>query len=109
MGRWPRGSSEAITKSKARFRDLTELSSDWYWEMGPDLRFTDIQGGKDKAQFVSPKNIGKLRWELPYVAVPDSVWAAHQDDLAAHRPFHDLILKRQLDDGGIGVVSIISR
>ena len=29
-----------ISDSEARFRALTELSSDWYWEMDEELRFT---------------------------------------------------------------------
>lgn len=27
-------------ESEERFRDFTVLGSDWFWEMGPDLRFT---------------------------------------------------------------------
>ena len=30
----------ALRESEARFRDLTELSSDWYWEQDEELRFT---------------------------------------------------------------------
>ena len=31
---------EALRASEARFRSLTELSSDWYWEQDENLRFT---------------------------------------------------------------------
>ena len=34
-----------ITDNEARFRALTELSSDWYWEMDEELRFTRLQRG----------------------------------------------------------------
>jgi PAS domain S-box-containing protein len=30
----------ALTRSENRFRDLTEISADWFWETDPELRFT---------------------------------------------------------------------
>ncbi|HEY4997578.1 MAG TPA: PAS domain S-box protein, partial [Usitatibacter sp.] len=36
---------EAMRESEARFRALTELSSDWYWEQDADLRFTAMSRG----------------------------------------------------------------
>ena len=32
---------EALRESEQRFRDYTETASDWFWESGPDHRFTD--------------------------------------------------------------------
>ncbi|HKQ29974.1 MAG TPA: EAL domain-containing protein [Burkholderiales bacterium] len=95
-------------ESEARFRDLNELSSDWYWEMGADLRFTDVRGGSKRgtAQYTSNAHNGKYRWDLPYVDVPDGTWEAHKADLYARRPFRDLVLKRRLEDGSIGTISI---
>ena len=35
---------DALRESEQRFRDFTELVSDWYWETGPDHRLiTDNQ------------------------------------------------------------------
>ena len=31
---------EALRESEQRFRDYTETASDWFWESGPDHRFT---------------------------------------------------------------------
>jgi diguanylate cyclase (GGDEF)-like protein/PAS domain S-box-containing protein len=100
--------AEAILlESEARFRGLTELSSDWYWEMDADLRFTDVRGGDaGKSKFRSAAHNGKHRWDLPYVDVPEGLWEQHKADLYARRPFYDLVLKRRLEDGSIGVVSI---
>jgi diguanylate cyclase (GGDEF)-like protein/PAS domain S-box-containing protein len=98
---------QALRDSETRFRDLTELSSDWYWEMGPDLRFTHVHAGHGShSQFRPSESIGKYRWELPYVDVPKEVWDGHKADLAAHRPFYDLVLKRRTDDGNFRYVSL---
>ncbi|MCZ6772908.1 MAG: MASE1 domain-containing protein, partial [Proteobacteria bacterium] len=31
---------EALRESEGRFKDIANASADWFWEMGPDLRFT---------------------------------------------------------------------
>jgi PAS domain S-box-containing protein len=36
--RWRAG--EALRESEAKFRDYAETASDWFWETGPDYRFT---------------------------------------------------------------------
>jgi len=97
-----------LRNSEARFRDLTELSSDWFWELGPDLRFTDMHGGASdgRMEFLTEDYTGKFRWDLPYIDVPTGVWEAHKADLEARRPFFDLTLKRRLADGSISTVSI---
>src|SRR6267143_3367802 len=33
-----------LRESEARFRSLTELASDWYWEQDESLRFTRVSG-----------------------------------------------------------------
>ncbi|MFX8926182.1 response regulator, partial [Acinetobacter baumannii] len=33
-----------LRQSEERFRDYAESSADWFWEQGPDLRFTFISG-----------------------------------------------------------------
>src|SRR5208282_5253339 len=34
-----------LRESEARFRSLTKLSSDWYWEQDEEYRFVDFSGG----------------------------------------------------------------
>src|SRR5439155_187233 len=33
-----------LRESEARYRSLTELASDWYWEQDESLRFTRVSG-----------------------------------------------------------------
>jgi len=74
---------EALRESEERFRSLTALSSDWYWEQDSELRFTALSG---QAMPVKPK-FGLRRWELPGVRLEDL--SAHRATLEAHQPFRD--------------------
>ena len=31
---------QALRESEAKFRDYAESASDWFWEIGPDYKFT---------------------------------------------------------------------
>ncbi len=31
---------EALRESEGKFRDYAETASDWFWEIGPDYKFT---------------------------------------------------------------------
>src|SRR5438874_12587065 len=90
----------ALRESEARFRSLTGLSSDWYWEQDENFRFTQMtQAVKDAAERGPLSSIGKTRWELPALNMTEADWAAHRALLEAHQPFYDLQLYRRTDDG----------
>ncbi|HLI11911.1 MAG TPA: PAS domain-containing protein [Alphaproteobacteria bacterium] len=82
---------EALRESEQRFRDIAELTGDWIWEMGPDLRYT-LMAGHARAEPVEGRTeaLGKTRWELAG-ADPDrdEVWRRHREDLEGRRPFRD--------------------
>ncbi len=52
------------SESEARFRDMAEVSSDWFWETGADHRFTYISQGIHLIGANSSQFIGKRREEL---------------------------------------------
>ncbi len=35
-----KGAEQALRESEAKFRDYAETASDWFWEIGPDYKFT---------------------------------------------------------------------
>ncbi len=35
---------DALRESEQKFRDYASTASDWFWEMGPDLKFTNVSG-----------------------------------------------------------------
>ena len=97
-----RRAERALRESEERFRSLTELSSDWYWEQDRNYRFTAFSAGLQPKSGRSPAaTLGKTRWELDYIGVSQAQWAAHRADLEARRPFRDLELARRAEDGAL--------
>src|SRR5258706_4187169 len=95
-----------LRESGERFRSLTDLSSDWYWEQDEDLRFTRISGGVLGKLGWDPESfIGRSRWEFPIV-IGDEALAAHKGLLKARKPFRDFVYGRSIADGTQGFVSI---
>ena len=96
-------SQEQLRENEERFRNLTELSSDWYWEQDADLRFVNFSGGSIPRKWgVDQLNaIGKRRWEIPGVEAVSCSWDEHQADHAARRPFRDFIYMRVHAETGL--------
>lgn len=92
---------EALRESEARFRSLTHLSSDWYWELDTEHRFTRLEGrrvtGGDPV--LRDKLIGTRRWESDLEV--EAGWEAHIALLQARKPFVDLLMWRPTSDGGM--------
>jgi diguanylate cyclase (GGDEF)-like protein/PAS domain S-box-containing protein len=78
---------QVLRESEERFRSLTELSSDWYWEQDAEFRFTAVAGNTP-----SPATylLGKARWELESSG-SDVDWKSHRETLEAHEPFRDFV------------------
>ena len=92
---------QATRESEERFRNLTELSSDWYWEQDADFRFTKI--GVDPASSVYASDadvLGKTRWELPLTPL-SITWEQHRETLRAHRTFREFEYSHAGRDGGL--------
>jgi len=91
---------ERITDSEQRLRALTDLATDWIWELDAALRFRMIRGAPRRgAAFGDPSAIGRHPWELPGEPVAPASWAAHKVTLEARAPFRDLVLRRRRKDG----------
>ena len=92
-----------LRASEARFRSLTGLSSDMYWEQDEQHRLTELSG-KNQAWLEDSRArlLGKRRWDLQFDNMTEAAWAAHRARLEARQPFHDLELCR-LDQSGKAV------
>jgi len=92
----------------ARFRGLTELSADWFWETDAQHRITWLSGGAPVATFFGhTPTYGKRLWEIPGVEVEPRALAAHLGRLEAKLPFFDLEIARS-DERGARQVHIVS-
>jgi len=95
-----RADQESLHENQKRFLDFTESASDWFWETGPDHRFTALFGpALERSRFEAEKYIGKLRTDGIDVSLEPEKWQAHSDDIENLRPFQNLTFKRTADDG----------
>jgi PAS domain S-box-containing protein len=97
----------ALRESEARFKSLTALSSDWFWEQDENFRFLavqDFEGRRYKRAW--SYGVGKTRWEMPYINMTEERWAQHRATLEAHQPFYDFELQRFDDNGKRRYLSI---
>ncbi|TRZ70499.1 MAG: EAL domain-containing protein [Rhodocyclaceae bacterium] len=92
---------QAMQKSEERFRDLTSMSSDWFWEQDADFRFTEVSGGITKAGLDPGSMIGKTTWDISVVAVAGKDWQAHRKVLERHEPFKDLVYQIETQPGAL--------
>ena len=70
--------SVALANSEERFRSLTALSADWFWETDSEHRISWIAGGQSMLKlFGSELAYGRRVWEIPGIDVPEDALAAH--------------------------------
>lgn len=97
----------ALQASETRFRSLTALSSDWYWEQDCQSRLTSISGGlHGQTNFTLANILGKTPWEAAGSAMSDEDWLPHKEVLSRRASYRDLEIRHLLDDGTLRVMSI---
>lgn len=104
-----RRAEDSLRQSEERFRSLTALSSDYYWETDVEHRLTlRSVGRKDstRASFRSGPPLGQRRWEVPSLTPDAAGWQAHRALLEAHQSFNDFQFSRLTDDGSVRYFSI---
>jgi PAS domain S-box-containing protein len=88
-----------LRASEARYRSLTELASDWYWEQDENGTFTKVSG-----PVLEMLGIRDDALPAPAGEIPDGGWnEAERAELrlaiAERRPFLDFIFSRANPDG----------
>ncbi len=90
-----------LRESEARFRSLTELASDWYWEQDAQGNFTKVSGPVLEMLGLQTDS-GSTDADAALAA--QSGWnpverAELQEAIAARRPFLDFVFSRTHPDG----------
>ena len=94
-----KAAEEALRESEERFRTLVQFSFEVYWETDAQHRFVR----QEFSERLSPppgSEIGKTRWEVPYLELDEEAWRIHRETLDAHLPFRDFELARPVAAGG---------
>ncbi|MHA1537891.1 MAG: PAS-domain containing protein [Alphaproteobacteria bacterium] len=91
-----RATDAALKESEKRLRDFAEASSDWFWEMDAEMRFSRLTRGRGGQTRGPAKSIlGKGPESLlPKGGEDDPVWKKHLKILEARKPFRNFVLER---------------
>ncbi|MDZ7937783.1 MAG: PAS domain S-box protein, partial [Rhodoferax sp.] len=86
-----------LRESESRFRSLTGLSSDWYWQQDAEFRFVRFDGAQ--SIWTGSATVGKTRWEMGALNMSAADWEAHRQIVYAHQEFRELELCDADTDG----------
>ena len=88
----------ALRQSEERFRHLTSLSADWFWETDAEHRISWLSGGPAVAALFGGEMVhGKRLWDVPGVEVEPRALVEHftrLQQLDAQLPFFDFVITR---------------
>jgi PAS domain S-box-containing protein len=88
-----------LRESEARYRSLTELASDWYWEQDEEMNFTKVSGPVLEMLGIQ---VGSLQGENSGTQVTgwnETERELLQATIAARQPFLDFVFSRANPDG----------
>ncbi len=98
-----------VTDSEARFRALTALSSDWYWEMDAQLVIASVKpGGSAASGFGAEAIVGRPLWDSDLELVQPSGWEEVRTLLETRRPVRDLLVRRWNPGAGAPLYALVS-
>jgi len=90
--------TRALRLSEERFRHLTTLSADWFWETDAQHRVSWLSGGPAAAALFGAELVhGRRLWEVPGVEVEPRALVEHFERLQrldAQLPFFDFVISR---------------
>ncbi len=88
-----------LRESEARYRSLTELASDWYWEQDERGEVTKVSGPVQEMLGLHAPLPGADSAGAPSAGWDETERAALQATIAARKPFIDFVLHRCGADG----------
>ena len=88
-----------LRESEARYRSLTELASDWYWEQDEQGNFTKISGPVLEMLGIRVDNLSGEHSDAGLAGWNQAERDVLQDRIANRQPFLDLVFNRVSTDG----------
>ncbi len=88
-----------LRESEARYRSLTELASDWYWEQDESGSFTKVSGPVLDMLGIRVDTLTGERGATPTGGWDETQRQALQAKIGARQPFLDFTLSRANPDG----------
>ncbi|HEX4986399.1 MAG TPA: EAL domain-containing protein [Burkholderiales bacterium] len=89
----------SLRASEARFRSLSNLSADWYWEQDAQQRFSFQSVEADATGNLGSTSLGLTRRELPGIDLSSADFAAHELACSRREPFREFTYRRVSADG----------
>lgn len=96
LERWR--SEAALRQSEQRFRHVVEASSDWFWEVDPDLRYRHVWAHGDDPDDRAKGLAGSALFERADPTYESPGWRTLPDDLRERRPFRDVVYREVESD-----------
>ena len=87
-----------LRESEARFRSLTELASDWYWEQDEKGHFSKVSGPVLEMLGLQVEPLS-AESSVPVAGWDEAARKTLQEAIAARQPFLDFVLGRVNADG----------
>lgn len=88
-----------LRESEARYRSLTELASDWYWEQDEAMNFTKVSGPVQEMLGIQVDNLAGEHAGVSVSGWNEAERALLQERIAARQPFLDFVFSRTNADG----------
>lgn len=89
-----------LRASEQRWSTVVRLATDWYWESDEQHRIQPMKMEEHhQGQFFADAVRGHTLWEAFPFGLDELAWDTYRQDLEAHRPFRELELCVDSDDG----------
>lgn len=99
--------AQRLRANVERFRALTSLSADWFWETDSEHRFTEVSGqAVEEGKVNSANMMGSRPWELPNIEVSREEMERHDRAIANRQPFRNVEMRRSLSKHEPRIISV---
>lgn len=88
-----------LRDSEARFRALTSISSDWYWEQDAEHRLVRMENRHARTDAFQQTFLGRPIWESDVTLYGGATWDTHVQLLDSHEPFREVVMQGRSPNG----------